>query len=171
MCCSLMPENIDDQLIYSKTKVIMKTIIPLLLLVFFTFDSCQKKNDTNTHQDLILTKWLFLGIENTDSNTKEFVPDNLSEMYVIFDKYNKLHTVSSCNYFDANYITDGKSELRIDSLITTYKACVNNTFTSWEKIYFNGFYGATSYYFSGDTLFIQTNSRINMIFRPMFLIK
>ncbi len=138
-------------------------IVTIVFMIILGF-SCE--NDlNNTPEFLIDKKWILLGFFNNETNVVEFKPDNLREMNIEFGDNKRFHAVSSCNYFHGYYLILDHNSIKIDSLVSTYMYCCNDTIRTWEEKYFNGLKNAATFNFTGDTLKIKTNSNIEMIFR------
>ena len=138
-------------------------IVIIVSMIILTF-SCE--NDLNkTTKYLTDNKWIFLGVLHNDTNIEESKPDNLQEMNIEFSDTNRFHAVSSCNLFYGYYAVSDPDLILIDSLVTTYKYCINDTVRAWEEKYFNELKNAANYNIIGNRLTIETISNMDLIFK------
>jgi heat shock protein HslJ len=142
----------------------MKTLIKIvpLILVLGLF-GCQKDSN-NTNKNLISTKWYLHGIQFTDTQTENLVPENLVGMNIVFSDSNRLHAVSSCNVFDGNFITSGSNLINVEAA-TTKIYCTDFNRRLWDSIFYHNLNNSNKYDLKNGILSIQTTKNTALIFK------
>jgi heat shock protein HslJ len=141
-------------------KTLVKIILFILVLGLF---GCQKESNS-TNKDLISTKWYLQGIQFTDTQTENLVPENLAGMNIVFSDSNKLHAISSCNVFDGNFITSGSNLINIDAA-TTLIYCTDFNKRLWDSLFYHNLNNSNKYDLKNGILFIQTTKNTVLIFK------
>lgn len=142
----------------------MKKLFKILpfILVLGLF-GCQKESNS-TNKDLISTKWYLQGIQFTDTQTENLVPENLIGMNIVFNDSNKLHAVSSCNVFDGNFITTGSNLINVDAA-TTKIYCTDFNTRLWDSLFYYNLNSSNKYELKNGILSIQTSKNTVLIFK------
>ena len=140
-----------------KTKIRIISIVLVSILL-----SCQKDE---LNKDLISTKWYLQAIQDTDTQSKEMVPQNLVGMNIVFSDSSKLHAISSCNTFDGDFIVEVSGSIRISNLGTTYIYCTDSSTRLWESLFFENLKKSSKYTIQDGVLSIQTTNNTIMIFK------
>ena len=142
----------------------MNTLIKIVpfILVLGLF-GCQKESKS-TNKDLLLTKWYLRGIQFTDTQTENLVPENLVGMNLVFSDSNKLHAVSSCNVFDGDYLLTRSDFIDI-KVGTTKMYCTDFDRRLWDSLFYHNLNNSLSYELNNGILFIKTTENTMLIFK------
>ena len=144
-------------------KIYLKTLFLLLIL---GFSGCKNGNEAKHSSDtLISTKWILLGLQNTDNKTFEPVPGELKGMNIAFDNLHRFQAASSCNTLYGYYLIQEQNIIKIDSLIMTKMFCMDSIQMTWEDRYISVLKSSAGYVITNDTLSISNGSKIDMIFK------
>lgn len=112
-----------------------KNILSLFICIILISVSCKDDVDNNEQECInvkeILKKWTFLGLYYSNTNIKEFKPDNIREIYIEFETQS-YSGHSSCNGYSGEYCTYGKDSIRFDSKMTTNLVACNDTSVDWN---------------------------------------
>lgn len=137
----------------------MKIVIWIL---FFGLSGCQ---NTENAKQISSTKWTLLGLQNSNTNSFESVPEEYSAMNISFNKSHRFRAASSCNTIYGYYNISGQNFLKIDSLSMTKMFCIDSLQTAWEDKYIAGLKSSSEFEITKDTLSIKTNSNSKLIFK------
>jgi heat shock protein HslJ len=142
----------------------MKTLVRILpfILVLGLF-GCQKESNS-TNKDLISTKWYLQGIQYTDTQTENIVPENLVGMNIVFSDSNKVHAVSSCNAFDGDYSLTRSDAINIE-VGTTKIYCIDFNRRLWDSLFYHNLNNSLAYSLENGILSIRTTKNTVLIFK------
>ncbi len=119
------------------------------------------------HVHALESKWVLLGFNYKDSGVKLRVPSpcNAKEMTVVFSESNRISGNSSCNRFYSSYIRGNNDSIHIAHIGSTKVYCGRDSVMFWEDNYFDGLENAETFLIKDDTLFINSSSDFNLLFR------
>jgi heat shock protein HslJ len=145
----------------------MKIHFMLLTLIFFlVLSGCQNTNSVKQSSDkLVSTNWTFLGMQHNDNKVYEPIPTELARMNIVFSNAHTFQANSSCNIVYGYYLILKQNSLKMDSIVMTKMFCMDSVQIVWEDRYISGLRSSESFKITGDTLAINTNSNIDMIFK------
>jgi heat shock protein HslJ len=142
----------------------MKTLVKNItfILVFGLFGCQQESNSAK--QNLLVTKWYLQGIQYTESQTEDLVPQNLAGMNVVFSESDKIHAIGSCNVFDGDFCTSGSNSITVD-VATTKIYCTDINRRLWDSLFYHNLNKSCRYDLKNGTLSIQTTENTVLIFK------
>jgi heat shock protein HslJ len=144
-------------------KKYFRTFIWILIL---GLSGCNNGNNAKHSPDsLISTKWILLGLQNSENKTYEPVPAELTGMNIAFDNLHRFQAASSCNILYGYYLVPEQNIIKIDSLIMTKMFCPDSIQMTWEDKYISGLKSSEKFEIAEDTLSIIAGSNIKMIFK------
>jgi len=141
-------------------KTSVKIITFILMLGLF---GCQKE-EKSSNKDLISTKWYLQGIQFTDTQTENRVPENLLGMNIVFSDSNRLHAVSSCNVFDGKFLLTRSNLINVEAG-TTKIYCTDFDRRLWDSLFYNNLNNSLTYDLKNGILSIQTTKNSVLIFK------
>ena len=142
----------------------------LLFLLLLLVPACERENKENSTDVCILSekimhKWIFLGFGNSGNAVTERKPDNIKKMSIEFRSRNSFGAISACNGLGGYYCLYGTDSIRFDSILTTLRACLNDTGNTWDNRYSSAIHRASNYYIDADTLRLQAKDHTALVFR------
>lgn len=135
----------------------------LIWMLIFGIHGCQ--NTSKQHNELISTKWVFLGMHHNITGSYESVPADFTGMNIVFNNSHRFVAASSCNTAYGHYSVTGQNLIKIDSVSITKMFCADSLQIVWEDKYITGLKYSGSFEISADTLTIKTNLNSELKFK------
>ncbi len=132
-----------------------KRVILGCLCVFLV--SCQQEDeqavllDVNPSASLKGTMWKLQYIQSNGGKL-QIPPDEFKEsLSIYFESDSTFNAGSPCNAGFGRYVADGKGDIKVNSLGSTYKLCADKN-RDWENKFFEGLRGVEKYVIHGEKL-------------------